>query len=51
VRAVLRGEPIMLARAAHLLASHALPKLYESVRSLVAEIDEHYATPDDGWGM
>jgi hypothetical protein len=50
VQALLQGEPVMPPRAAHLLVAHALPKLYESVRSLVAEIDEHFAQPDDGWG-
>lgn len=50
VRAVLNGEPLMPARAAYLLASHALPKLYDSVRESVAEIDERFANPDGGWG-
>ena len=50
VRAALNGEPVMPALAANLLASHALPTLYESVRELVVEIDEHFENPDGGWG-
>ncbi len=50
VRASLDGQPVMPARAVHLLASHGLPKLFESVRGLANEIDEHFANPDQGWG-